>query len=207
MLITGLEPQKRNKNRVNLYIDGSYYCPLSLETVSKHRIKIGDEIDKDELDKATVDSENSSCFSYGLKYVSRKLCTKKQVSDYLLKKGFLENSVNFALDKLIEYNYINDAEFTRAYVNYSGESKGMLKIKYDLINKGVDRGTVEEEIESIANIQNDVCKKVSEKYMLKKEHDIKTKAALYRYLASKGFTQEAITAAVKDVFSGGDYNE
>ena len=40
-MITAIEAQKRNKDKVNLYLDGEFACSLTAESVVRARLKIG----------------------------------------------------------------------------------------------------------------------------------------------------------------------
>ena len=50
MKITKIEIQKKNKNRVNLYLDEEFYCGLSLETIMKNHLKEGFEINENQIE-------------------------------------------------------------------------------------------------------------------------------------------------------------
>lgn len=196
MLITSVEPQKRNKNRINLYLDGVFYCGLSLETAVKCRLKTGREIEREELEGVVLESEKRNCFDSGLKYVSRKMCTEKEIRTHLNKKEFLPAAVDYAIEKLLEYKYINDGEYAKSYVNYSS-NRGILKIKFDLKNKGIDESIIDEALTAVIDNQFNVCKETAEKYLSKKELNYKTKVSLFRYLVSKGFEQDIINQVVR----------
>ena len=55
--ITDIKSQARNKSRVSVYIDGRFCCGLEKLTAALHRLKIGDEIEPEELEKAVSESE------------------------------------------------------------------------------------------------------------------------------------------------------
>jgi hypothetical protein len=39
--ITEISPQLKDKTRCNVYVDGRFCCGLTLETVIKNRLKVG----------------------------------------------------------------------------------------------------------------------------------------------------------------------
>ena len=39
--ITGISPQKKDKTRCNIEVDGRFYCGMKLETAIKNRLKVG----------------------------------------------------------------------------------------------------------------------------------------------------------------------
>ena len=57
--ITDIQPQKRNKSRVNVYVDGEYVLALELLTVMKLGLKIGTEVTETQLAEAASDTERS----------------------------------------------------------------------------------------------------------------------------------------------------
>ena len=48
-MITAIEAQKRNKDKVNLYLDGEFACSLTAESVVRARLKIGQELSEEKL--------------------------------------------------------------------------------------------------------------------------------------------------------------
>ena len=41
MEISKFDSQKRNSNRVNMYIDGSFFCGISLDVLTKFNLYVG----------------------------------------------------------------------------------------------------------------------------------------------------------------------
>ena len=61
--ITDLSHQKKNKDRVNVYIDGSFACGLDALTVVKNRLTVGTEIanTKTLANRAVAEEMNAKC--------------------------------------------------------------------------------------------------------------------------------------------------
>ena len=105
-IITKLEIQKKDEQRANLYLDDKFYAGISVELCIKHHFKKGTEIDKELLDDIILQDEKDRAFNKALKYISSSLKTIKQIKDYLYKKEYAEPTVNYVIEKLIEYKYI-----------------------------------------------------------------------------------------------------
>ena len=60
-VITKIETQK-NKSRVNIFIDDSFFCGLNKETAVIFGLKVGKEIDEESLRQAVFESEVKSAF-------------------------------------------------------------------------------------------------------------------------------------------------
>ena len=104
-MITAIEAQKRNKDKVNLYLDGEFACSLTAESVVRARLKIGQELSEERLREILATSETELAFKKALDYISRAMKTEKQVKDYLCLKGFDALAAERAVDKLKEYKY------------------------------------------------------------------------------------------------------
>lgn len=138
-MITAIEAQKRNKDKVNLYLDGEFACSLTAESVVRARLKIGQELSEEKLREILATSETELAFKKALDYISRAMKTEKQVKDYLCLKGFDALAAERAVEKLKEYKYADDLQFAALYVEMNGRQKGARRIKAELMQRGLTR--------------------------------------------------------------------
>ncbi|MDR3294008.1 MAG: hypothetical protein LBT20_07915, partial [Clostridiales bacterium] len=125
--ITKIEIQKKNKQRVNLYVDEEFVCGLSVETLVKRRLKTGGTVGLDDLKDAAVEDEKNGAFHDLLKALSVKKLTVKEAEDGLAKKEYLNEAVLYAVEKGKEYGYLDDAAYAEEYLSVYGERCGKLK--------------------------------------------------------------------------------
>ena len=100
MKITKIEVQKKNKNRVNLYLDNAFNCGLSLEVVVKYGLKEGKELNQELLDFLCDSSEKEVAMNKAISYIARYQKTEKEIQEYLLKKGFEDEIIQEVIKKL-----------------------------------------------------------------------------------------------------------
>ncbi len=201
--ITAITMQTKRKNRCNIFIDEEFFSGISLETVVKNRIKVGDEIDKARLSELILESDRTEALAKSAEYISKRLKTKREVKDYLLRKGYSEEVAWYCVDKLKEYDYINDEEYSKRYIEYQSKNQGKRLIEYKLMMKGVRKEDI-----SSAYGQSDVdgketAKNLAQKYLKNKEINKENLAKLYRYLIGKGFSHDEAGGAV-DFLKGND---
>ena len=189
--ITQLKLQAKNKDRVNVHLDGSFFCGLTAETVVKHGLKIGSEISEQELEDVQFESDKQMAFNKVLNLISKSQKTKKQINDYLKNKSYGQRTMDYVVLKLEEYNYINDAVYVKNYVNFNINSKGARRLKQELLLKGVNAKIIDEELSKIDS-QAEAIEHLANKYMKNKEKDQKNYAKLYAYLTRRGFTYDQI---------------
>ncbi len=199
MKITKLEVQKKNKDRVNLYLDDEFYCGLSLEAVVKYALKVGQELEIQKLEFLQNDSEREIAQNKAMSYISKYQKTEKELRDYLIKKGFDEEIVLKVIKKLKEYNLVDDMSYAKNYIKSKSKKSGRRKLSFELKKRGIADDMVEENIEEYSNDSENILP-LCEKYLKNKPRDYKTKQKAYRFLASRGFIGEDIMRALNMFF-------
>ena len=193
--ITSITVQKKDKKRCNIFLDNEFFMGVSVETIYKHSLKIGMEISEKQLNSMIFDSERTEALEKAISYISKAIKTKKQVKDYLIKKGYDESIVWEVIDRLKEYDYINDAVYAKSFMESTSRSQGRKLMEYKLMNKGVKKEDI--------NLASDLCeiphkenaRILAEKYMRHKEKTKENFIKLYRYLISRGFSYDEVDFA------------
>lgn len=200
--ITSIEPQKKDKERCSIFIDGRFYCGIKLEVAIKHRLKAGMQIEKSKLDEIQLETEKSQAIDKAMTHLSATMKTKKQMRDFLVKKGYTEAVINYVFEKLEYYKLLDDEVYCRAYVN-SVSGRGKRALEADLYKRGAEKGAIERVLSEIDE-SSDEAAAVLEKYMRGKAA---TKENLYKgfkYLLSKGFGYDTAKEALEKF---GEINE
>ena len=194
-VITAIEEQKKDKNRVSLYIDGQFYCGMALETILQNRIKVGQVVDRVELDQLQFESEKSSALDKALKHLSSAMKTEKETSDFLRRKGYVEPVIEYVLQKLRSYGFVDDEEYARQYVSFAGKNKGKRLVGAELQRKGVAADVAERIVERMEG-QDEAAFAILQKYLRAKEITRENLYKATRYLLGKGFDYDTVKSAV-----------
>lgn len=194
-VITKLEYQQRNKSRVNIYLDGDFACGMPAIVVGEYRLKVGDEIDGNKLAVMGADADKEEAWTRGVDYATRSVRSEREISDYLMRKGFANELIRGTVQKLKFYGYVDDRNYVRAYIADHRMRYGAKKMAYELSSKGVRRELYEPILAEIDGTE--ACIAIAKKYLAGKSADIKTKSKLSHYLAGKGFDYDAIRAAIE----------
>lgn len=195
--ITDIQPQKRNKSRVNVYVDGEYVLALELLTVMKLGLKIGTEVTETQLAEAALDTEQSVALERAMNYIARGRKTSFQLRKYLTDKEYAPAVVNYVMDKMKYYGYIDDKAYAQAYVEQNSQSKGARRVKQELIQRGIKLSEAEEVSEQERDFSLDNATRLAERYMRGKDCDIKTIVKLQRYLVSRGYDFDIVNSVVR----------
>ena len=195
--ITQIKVQKNDKNRVNLYLDNKYFCGLEMETAVKYALKVGTIITEDKLAQIQEESEKQTVYTKVLKLINTRYKTQKEVERYLYGKGYLPSVIYYVISKLNEYHYIDDERFVDGYISSHKNTCGKLKIKQQLLLKGVSESIIDKALKSEELDQSKEICRLAEKYMKNKDSTKENYMKLFKYLMNKGFEYEEIKQALK----------
>lgn len=203
--ITDIKPQVKNPTRCNVYLDNAFYCGLELETVMRYRLKAGDDIEKERLDEIQSDSETARAFDKALSFISLSKKTKKQVRDYLTKKGYTDKTIDSALEKMQSYAFIDDEDYARDYARSVSANKGKRLIALELKRKGVSDADADAALDELGD-ELPSATAVAAKYAKNKENTRENLLKCYKYLLSKGFSYDTAKQAADEIFRYEDDN-
>ena len=79
--ITAITPQVKDKTRCNIFVDGRFYCGLTLEAAVRSRLKAGQTIDPARLAEIQLESERGAALDKALHFIAATQKTEKQIQD------------------------------------------------------------------------------------------------------------------------------
>ena len=115
---------------------------------------------------------------------------EKQIKDYLYKKGYNKNTIEYVVDKMEEYKYLDDECYAKQFVLTYSKKYGKLKLISGLRSKGIADSIIDNLFEE-SEIKSDI-ESVATKYLKNKIIDEKTYVKLSRFLYSRGFEFDEI---------------
>ena len=188
--ITEISYQAKNKSRCNLFVDGEFFAGISLMTVLKYSLKVGDNVQTEKLKEMLEQDERAEALNKAMAYILKNIKTKREVKDYLLRKGYSEEIAWYCVDKLKEYDYVNDAEYSKRYVESVSKNQGRRMVEYKLMMKGVKKQDISSAYESCEIDGKENAKALAQKYLKSREKTKENKAKAYRYLLGRGFSHD-----------------
>lgn len=214
--ITDIKEAVRDQDRLNIYIDGKFFCSLALSQVVDLKLKIGRVLTDEELVELKRASEFGKLYQRALEYALLRPHSQKELRDYLkkktlsrtirvknkktgeyqakLKEGFDASLVEPVLARLIERGYVDDERFARLWIENRSVRKGVSqkKLRLELQAKGVAQDIIENCLsEGIRNEQEELAKVIA-----KKAKKYPNEQKLIQYLLRQGFNYSDILDAL-----------
>jgi regulatory protein len=207
MKITTVAIQVRDKNRVNISVDGRYRFSLDIYQLIDLGIKVGREYSEAELVVFEGESQFGKIYSRSLEYCLMRPRSVREMRDYLYRKtrpsrdktGVLKPGISpeitvRILDRLIEKGYLNDVKFAHYWVDNRSVIKGVSRKKLiaELHSKGIADSIIEQEFSQTD--RNDTSE--IQKIINKKRSHYPDDQKLIMYLARLGFSYDDIKQAL-----------
>lgn len=199
--ITAIEPQKRKKERFNIYIDGEFAFGLDAENLAKEKLQAGQKISNDTINQLIVLNEFVKVYDKVLRFLSYRPRSKKEIENYLKKQQVGSRVSGLVFDKLAKYNYLNDYQFAKWWIasRLRFRPKGKNILKAELIKKGISKQIIEQVLEKVSpDLQEEIALAVARKQITKyknlKQSEILKK--LTSFLARRGFNWETISNVI-----------
>ena len=212
MKITAITAQQKDKNRVNVMVDGAYRFSLDIFQYADLGMRVGNEYSEEELVELETESQFGKMYVRALEYCLMRPHSAREVRDYLYRKtrdtkvktrtgdikdrpGVPESITNRVFDRLVAKGHIDDEKFARFWAENRNLRKGssQRKLQAELFAKGVDASTIESALAAAPRSDDDEIIKIIAKKRARYPDDQK----LIQYLARQGFSYSDIKQALE----------
>ncbi len=209
-IITKLEIQKRNEDRVNIYVDEKYFVAVFKELIYSFNLKKGDTIDEESL-KEMLDKEMFiKAKNKALNVLTRADKSEKNMRDKL-SEDYDEHIVDQVIQFLEGYRLIDDNSLAHKLTNKNVHLNkwGKNKIKQNLYTKGIKREDINDaisEIDEDVEFENAMYLAKKKYEQVKKLDKMKAYQKLYQHLTYKGFDYNTVKRVISKLLNYDEYD-
>lgn len=148
-----LKYKRLSNGKYKLFLDDDREILLYEESILKYELLLKGEISIEQ--EKEINNYNNLCDVYyvGMKSLKSRFKSVKELTDSLLKKGYLIDNVELAVSKLLKQGYLNDNLFSISYINNQiiTTNKGPFKLRKELLTKGIDSNIIDKNISIFTN--------------------------------------------------------
>ena len=204
--ITRLAQQKRDADRVSVFIDDVFAFGLALDLVVRAGLKKGQRLEVAEQQALLDDEERLKARSVALDYIAYQARTEQEVRRKLARKGFPEHVADEAVERMRELGYLDDADYARAYARgrLAGRGHGPQRIRNDLRKRGVAAKTIDAVLDEL--VERDDLRETALHHgrkrwvRLQREEDpLKRRKKLSDFLVRRGYDFDLIREIVEQL--------
>lgn len=195
-----LKWKKEQKNLYTAFLNDHREVSIYEELVLKYDLFLKKNISDKELERIKKENSLLEVYYEALKYLTRKMRSRKEVDEFLRKKEYSKKCRDFVLEKLKKEGYINDQKFLEAFLHdqLTLTLYGPFKIKKELEKLGILDYSLLDEI-SDKVWQERILKIVKKREKSqKKESEKLFKKKLEMYIYSYGYSMSMIESILEN---------
>lgn len=196
--ITALTVQKRNPDRVNVYLDGEFAFGLS--RIVAAWLEQGRSLSQQEIEELVQKDTSEVAFQKAIKLLDYRPRTGQEIRQKLHQKGFEPGQIEQVVERLISTHLIQDEKFAASWVESRNQFRPSSQrvLRYELRSKGIDEEIIEEALQgSVEDLE--LAQRAAQK-MVRRLSNLdwqEFRKKLSAFLARRGFSYETVAQVVK----------
>jgi len=195
--ITALTSQKRNPQRINVYLDGEFAFGLS--RIVAAWLQVGQELSDEKITKLQTEDEQELAYQQALKFLNFRQRSEMEIRKNLTEHRIPEETIEVTLGRLRSNGLVDDAQFAQNWIDNRStfRPRSRKALAMELRQRGIDRETIEEALVGVDEEEAayQAALKQAKKCRRLDQHQFRQK--LYTHLARLGFDY-SITKQVID---------
>ena len=199
--ISAIEPQQKNPQRVNVYLDGEF--AFGLARITAGWLKVGQELGDEKIASLQAEDASETTYQKALHFLSYRPRSAMEVRQNLSKRDIPEALVEETVNRLLRAGLVNDQEFARAWIenrnSFHPRSKSALRM--ELRRKGLSDDIVQpvldEQVDEEA-LAFEAARKYSRRLAGLEWLEFRKK--LSGFLARRGFSYTTLSPVVSEVW-------
>lgn len=174
----------------------------------RYRLTKGQILTEVQIEEIRMEDERYRAYVLAIAYLGARPRTRKQIEQYLNRKLFEADNIQYALDRLEREHIVDDEQYARQFATsrLKNSLKGRRFIQQELQQRGVSK---EAAAEATGSLDRDVelasaQKAAEKKWRSVKGEPIDRKRKLIGYLMRRGFPSDIVKEAIKWIDQNGE---
>jgi regulatory protein len=186
--ITAIEKHAR-RQRADVHLDGESGLVLRLDVIAIYKLVVGEELSTERRREIEAEDQRLGAVEAALKLVALGPRSEHDLRERLShRRGYRQEAVDYAIGRIRELGYLNDASFARVYVEARQASpRSKRALAFELARKGVDRVHVESALEDHSDAESAYAAAQRRMRGLRDADRQSFERRLGNFLASRGF--------------------
>lgn len=199
--ITALTAQKKNPQRINVFLDGEF--AFGLQRIVAAWLVMGQTLSEEKILQLKRDDQQEIAYQKALNLLSYRLHSETEITQKLKKHQISDEHIEHAIERLKRSGLLNDTSFAKAWVENRKEMRprGRRALSYELKQRGVSPDTIEDVLDGIdeEELAYQAAIKRSQRLQDLDWGDFRLK--LTRFLAQRGFNYETSSIVVSRLWA------
>lgn len=150
--ITALTTQKRNPDRVNVYLDDAF--AFGLATITAAYLRVGQTLSPAEIESLQGADLEEKAKNVALGYIEYRPRSIAETRQHLQKKEYPDDVIDRVVARLQTVELLNDATFAQYWVEQreTFKPRSKMALQLELRQKGIDRARIETAVAEVDEV-------------------------------------------------------
>jgi len=199
--ITGIKAQKKNPERVSVYLDGEYAFGLSRITAAW--LQIGQRLSEEKINSLREQDESEVAYQRALILLNHQQRTSHEIRQKLIEKGFSSTRVEEVVDRLTQTGLVEDGQYALLWVEnrntYHPRSRRLIRM--ELRQKGVAEDQIDQAL--LGSAEDDELATQAAMQQIRKYSDLdwpEFRKKMSAFLLRRGFSYGTVAPVVRSIW-------
>ncbi len=199
--ITALTLQKRNRQRVNVYLDGEF--AFGLARILAAWMQVGQTLSDEKIAQIKASDEREAAYQRAIKFLNYRFRTESEIRQHLQKHAVPENVLEDVIQRLQRAGLLDDRRFANAWVENRADlhPRSRRALAFELKQRGVDQQVIQQSLEQVDDDQAAYQAAIRQSRKLNELDWQDFRKKMYGFLARRGFDYETSAPVVKRVWN------
>ncbi|MEM7530744.1 MAG: RecX family transcriptional regulator [Chloroflexota bacterium] len=149
--VTSISVQKRNKDRVNIFLDGDYAFALNITTIEQANLQPGQQLTDDDIHQLQTLDVGERAYERAIRFLSYRPRSQREVEQNLREHDVPPAVIDATIQRLLERRYVDDVAFAQFWIENRERfrPRSARALRYELRQKGIDNDVIEEVLAEI----------------------------------------------------------
>ena len=201
VLITAIEPQKRKKDRLNIYINGQFGFGISSKLAEG--IAVGQSLTATEIEKLQTLEMIGRAKEATNNYLSYRPRSVQEVRRHLSKKEYSDKVIDEVIEDLSQADLLDDSTFVNYWIEQreTFRPRGRFALRQELYQKGINTEIIDAALAQVDEYDSAFRAGKKKAIQLAGTEEMEFRKKLGQFLKRRGFEYEIIaevTEALRD---------
>ena len=200
--ITALQAQKKNKERVNVYIDGRF--AFGLAAIEAVRLRHGQKLSDEEIAALQDRDEAHQAHEVALRYLDYRPRSVDEIRRHLKSKQVEPDVIDEIVERLTDAGLLDDRAFARYWLENRRDfrPRGQRALRMELRQKGVPDDVIDEALEQEHSEDEAAYQAAStQARKIRTADPVEFRRKLEAHLARRGFSYDIAREAAARAWS------
>ena len=202
--VTGIEMQKRDAQRISIFLDGEFAFGLHQDVLLESGIARGDRLSEERIEAILALEQKRRAKEKALRLLSVRSRSRKELADRLKQAKFSPEAIESALEEMERLGFLNDSDFARVWGRNRTATRpaGAFMLRQELRRKGVAEEDIEKGLQ--AAFQESSEAEVARELAIRRKQALvalpeeKARKRLQDFLLRRGFGWDLVSELMEE---------